>query len=200
MFDCSQLPAFLPRTDRLRQMLLDGGIPHALRVHIWPRLLPAQANLQRSHAPPGSSSSAKGAGAGAGSAGGGGPGSDASASVSASAGVPETPTPPYPDLVRLAEFAIAEGGEHSVEQLNAMQIERDLLRTLPANVCFARPGATGIGRLRRVLRAVSWLYPEIGYCQGTGVVRCVALVLTLTLTLTHTHWWHASLRFLTRIV
>lgn len=25
-------------------------------------------------------------------------------------------------------------------------------------------------RLRRVLRALAWLYPEIGYCQGTGMV------------------------------
>ena len=158
-------------------MLLDGGIPHALRVHIWPRLIPAQANRQRSRAPPGSSSSAKGAshsGSGSGPGAGGGAAGDSNAnatSFSSASAACDTPTPPYPDLVRLAEFAIAEGGEHSVEQLNAQQIERDLTRTLPSNVCFARPGATGIARLRRVLRAVSWLYPEIGYCQGTGVVR-----------------------------
>jgi len=28
----------------------------------------------------------------------------------------------------------------------------------------------GIGRLRRVLKSIAWLYPEIGYCQGMGVV------------------------------
>lgn len=50
------------------------------------------------------------------------------------------------------------------------QIEKDLLRTMPSNACFASVGSVGVPRLRRVLRALAWLYPEIGYCQGTGMV------------------------------
>lgn len=52
----------------------------------------------------------------------------------------------------------------------AGQIEKDLLRTMPSNACFASMGSIGVPRLRRVLRALAWLYPEIGYCQGTGMV------------------------------
>jgi hypothetical protein len=44
----------------------------------------------------------------------------------------------------------------------ASQIEKDLLRTLPTNVCFSQPGAPGIPKLRRILRGVAWLYPQIG--------------------------------------
>lgn len=50
------------------------------------------------------------------------------------------------------------------------QIEKDLLRTMPSNACFANVSSIGVPRLRRVLRALAWLYPEIGYCQGTGMV------------------------------
>lgn len=50
------------------------------------------------------------------------------------------------------------------------QIEKDLLRTMPSNACFADVSSIGVPRLRRVLRALAWLYPEIGYCQGTGMV------------------------------
>ncbi|XP_059793011.1 small G protein signaling modulator 3 isoform X4 [Balaenoptera ricei] len=49
------------------------------------------------------------------------------------------------------------------------QIEKDLLRTMPSNACFAHVSSVGVPRLRRVLRALAWLYPEIGYCQGTGM-------------------------------
>jgi len=42
---------------------------------------------------------------------------------------------------------------------------------MPSNACFCNISSTGIPRLRRVLRAVAWLYPDIGYCQGTGMVR-----------------------------
>ncbi|KAL4681925.1 hypothetical protein H8959_007402 [Pygathrix nigripes] len=56
------------------------------------------------------------------------------------------------------------------ETLAAKQIEKDLLRTMPSNACFASMGSIGVPRLRRVLRALAWLYPEIGYCQGTGMV------------------------------
>nr|XP_061805196.1 small G protein signaling modulator 3 [Nerophis lumbriciformis] len=59
---------------------------------------------------------------------------------------------------------------------NAKQIEKDLLRTMPTNVCFSNLTSVGVPRLRRVLRALAWLYPDIGYCQGTGmVVSCLLL-------------------------
>lgn len=41
---------------------------------------------------------------------------------------------------------------------------------MPSNACFASVDSVGVPRLRRVLRALAWLYPEIGYCQGTGMV------------------------------
>ena len=47
----------------------------------------------------------------------------------------------------------------------AQQIEKDLLRTLPTNFCFRRPDSVGVPRLRRVLRALATLCPDIGYCQ-----------------------------------
>lgn len=54
--------------------------------------------------------------------------------------------------------------------MGCWQIEKDLLRTMPSNACFASVSSIGVPRLRRVLRALAWLYPEIGYCQGTGMV------------------------------
>lgn len=58
----------------------------------------------------------------------------------------------------------------------AKQIEKDLLRTMPSNACFANENSTGVPRLRRALRALAWLYPEIGYCQGTGMVAACLLL------------------------
>uniref|UniRef100_A0A8C9YZS0 RUN and TBC1 domain-containing protein 3 n=1 Tax=Sander lucioperca TaxID=283035 RepID=A0A8C9YZS0_SANLU len=58
------------------------------------------------------------------------------------------------------------------------QIEKDLLRTMPTNACFCSLTSVGVPRLRRVLRGLAWLYPDIGYCQGTGmVVSCLLLFL-----------------------
>ncbi|XP_037948480.1 small G protein signaling modulator 3 homolog [Teleopsis dalmanni] len=60
--------------------------------------------------------------------------------------------------------------------MTSKQIEKDLLRILPTNACFSHPNGTGIPRLRRILRAIAWLFPDIGYCQGTGViVACLLL-------------------------
>ncbi|XP_030638206.1 small G protein signaling modulator 3 [Chanos chanos] len=60
----------------------------------------------------------------------------------------------------------------------AKQIEKDLLRTIPTNACFSNLSSVGVPRLRRVLRGLAWLYPDIGYCQGTGmVVSCLLLFL-----------------------
>ncbi|CAF0786350.1 unnamed protein product [Adineta steineri] len=61
-------------------------------------------------------------------------------------------------------------------QLYSKQIEKDLLRTLPTNACFMTMNASGISRLRRILRTVAWLFPDIGYCQGMGVI-CATLLL-----------------------
>ena len=51
---------------------------------------------------------------------------------------------------------------------------QDLLRTLPNNACFCSAKSTGIARLRRILRGIAWLYPDIGYCQGMGVVSIIS--------------------------
>ncbi|GCB69147.1 hypothetical protein scyTo_0012372, partial [Scyliorhinus torazame] len=58
----------------------------------------------------------------------------------------------------------------------AKQIEKDLLRTMPSNTCFSNINSVGIPRLRRILRGLAWLYPEIGYCQGTGMVAACLLL------------------------
>uniref|UniRef100_A0A8R1HSW1 Rab-GAP TBC domain-containing protein n=1 Tax=Caenorhabditis japonica TaxID=281687 RepID=A0A8R1HSW1_CAEJA len=51
-----------------------------------------------------------------------------------------------------------------------VQIERDLLRTLPNNICFWKKNSEGIDALRRILKSVSFIYPDLGYCQGMGVI------------------------------
>ena len=60
--------------------------------------------------------------------------------------------------------------------MTSKQIEKDLLRTMPTNACFATAKSTGVPRLRRVLRGVAWLYPEIGYCQGMGMIAATLLL------------------------
>ncbi|XP_074094148.1 small G protein signaling modulator 3 homolog [Cotesia typhae] len=61
--------------------------------------------------------------------------------------------------------------------MTSKQIEKDLLRTMPANACFSNLHSTGIPRLRRVMRGLAWLYPDIGYCQGTGTMAASLLLL-----------------------
>ncbi len=61
--------------------------------------------------------------------------------------------------------------------MTSKQIEKDLLRTLPSNICFNSRKAVGIPRLRRILRGVAWLYPDIGYCQGMGMIVAIFLLL-----------------------
>ncbi|XP_043924287.1 small G protein signaling modulator 3 isoform X2 [Protopterus annectens] len=64
------------------------------------------------------------------------------------------------------------------ESIAAKQIEKDLLRTMPSNACFSNMNSIGVPRLRRILKALAWFYPDIGYCQGTGmVVACLLLFL-----------------------
>lgn len=60
--------------------------------------------------------------------------------------------------------------------MTSKQIEKDLLRIMPTNACFSSPTGTGIPRLRRLLRGLAWLYPDIGYCQGTGVIAASLLL------------------------
>ncbi|XP_063282472.1 small G protein signaling modulator 3 [Pelobates fuscus] len=62
------------------------------------------------------------------------------------------------------------------ENLSAKQIEKDLLRTMPSNACFSNLQSVGVPRLRRVLRGLAWFYPDIGYCQGTGMVAACLLL------------------------
>ncbi|XP_064478602.1 small G protein signaling modulator 3 homolog [Ornithodoros turicata] len=73
----------------------------------------------------------------------------------------------YRDIVR------ASSNNHL---LSSKQIEKDLLRTLPSNACFSHASSTGVSRLRRVLRGLAWLFPDIGYCQGTGVIAANLLL------------------------
>jgi hypothetical protein len=61
--------------------------------------------------------------------------------------------------------------------MTSKQIEKDLLRTMPGNACFSHMDSTGIPRLRRILRGLAWLYPDIGYCQGTGMIASSLLLL-----------------------
>lgn len=61
--------------------------------------------------------------------------------------------------------------------MTSKQIEKDLLRTMPGNACFSNLHSTGIPRLRRVMRGLAWLYPDIGYCQGTGTIAASLLLL-----------------------
>jgi len=52
----------------------------------------------------------------------------------------------------------------------AKHIEKDLARILPSNGCFTKLNSPGIPRLRRQLRALAWLFPDMGYCQGLAIV------------------------------
>lgn len=73
----------------------------------------------------------------------------------------------YHDIVK------ASGND---QLMTSKQIEKDLLRIMPTNACFSSTNSTGIPRLRRILRAIAWLFPDIGYCQGTGVIVAALLL------------------------
>uniref|UniRef100_A0A0S1MKH8 Rab-GAP TBC domain-containing protein n=1 Tax=Phakopsora pachyrhizi TaxID=170000 RepID=A0A0S1MKH8_PHAPC len=55
------------------------------------------------------------------------------------------------------------------------QIECDVTRTLPTNVYFGGDGP-GVSKLRRVLAAMSWHNPRVGYCQGMNMVAATLLL------------------------
>ncbi|KAA1112349.1 hypothetical protein PGTUg99_019292 [Puccinia graminis f. sp. tritici] len=72
----------------------------------------------------------------------------------------------YHDLLNLHD------GE---EGLCLNQIECDVTRTLPTNVYFGGDGP-GVSKLRRVLAAMSWHNPVVGYCQGMNMVAATLLL------------------------
>lgn len=47
---------------------------------------------------------------------------------------------------------------------------QDLCRTMPINACFQTKDSIGTQKLKRVLMSIAWLYRDIGYCQGIGMV------------------------------
>ncbi|TPX58523.1 hypothetical protein PhCBS80983_g03063 [Powellomyces hirtus] len=55
-------------------------------------------------------------------------------------------------------------------------IERDIGRCFPEHKMFAEEGGPGQTNLRNVLRAYALYNPEIGYCQGMGMLAGVMLM------------------------
>lgn len=60
--------------------------------------------------------------------------------------------------------------------MTSKQIEKDLLHLMPTNACYSHANSTGIPRLRRILRGMAWLFPDIGYCQGLGIITASLLL------------------------
>lgn len=49
-------------------------------------------------------------------------------------------------------------------------IERDIDRTYPEHIMFREVGNTGQKELAMLLKSYSFYNPEVGYCQGMGMV------------------------------
>jgi len=65
---------------------------------------------------------------------------------------------------------IVKRSERDASNAVSVQIEKDLLRSLPSNYCFLKSESLGTKALRRVLKAIAFMYPDLGYCQGMGIV------------------------------
>lgn len=57
-----------------------------------------------------------------------------------------------------------------------LQIDKDLLRTLPRHYAFTRLESLGTVALRRILKTIAFIYPDLGYCQGMGMVVASLLI------------------------
>eukprot|EP00795_Rhopilema_esculentum_P008909 gene8909-16534_t len=107
----------LPKSDKLRELVY-AGIPHSMRMHVWPRISGALAKKLESK-------------------------------IS------------YKKILRKCD---------NDDSSCVHQIEKDLCRTMPSNACFQTADAIGIPKLKRILIAIAGLYPDIGYCQGLGMI------------------------------
>eukprot|EP00051_Salpingoeca_urceolata_P018368 m.257226 g.257226 ORF g.257226 m.257226 type:complete len:540 (-) comp19180_c3_seq4:33-1652(-) len=78
----------------------------------------------------------------------------------------------YDEIVCCGEAELTKNKEA------AREIDKDLMRTFPENVFFNDMTAEGTHRLRRLLIAFAWLRPDVGYCQGMGMIAA-SLILVL---------------------
>ncbi|MCP9266137.1 Small G protein signaling modulator 3 [Dirofilaria immitis] len=82
----------------------------------------------------------------------------------------------YEKLVNLVhEVGIAHSLRPFYGQGFAVQ-QKESGKTLPNNICFWHPGSKGIQSLRRLLNSVAYIYPDVGYCQGIGVIAASLLL------------------------
>lgn len=80
----------------------------------------------------------------------------------------------YLRLQRPRQFADTLSRFSGKESLAIDEIEKDLNRSLPEYPGFQ--SEEGIGRLRRVLTAYSWIDEEVGYCQAMNIVVAALLM------------------------
>lgn len=80
----------------------------------------------------------------------------------------------WPRLAEIAEkrkkfgctfLEIVNRSEMDSSAVVDLQIDKDLLRTLPNNYCFMRLDLIAIKSLRKILKAIAFIYPDLGYCQ-----------------------------------
>ena len=69
-----------------------------------------------------------------------------------------------------------------------LQIELDLLRTLPNNKHYDNPNADGIPKLRRVLLAYSVHNPDVEYCQVNFFVKLISRIFFREIDFTENHF------------